>query len=379
MKEIFYELIKEASQGNIIIDGEEWPIGFNTIIYEDSKEKVSFIGNNLSLLRITNEEAFFNALEEYISLELEKNRRAIPFLDQTGHSHIKYLISYLFVNASTEEFTNPIPFIKRRIEFLQNDTFTYLNDGQRFNIGDFFLGSQMEVTNRENSISMETASRLDFTLVNRVEEKELRCPILSIYYGITEDNTCYIYSLMKPKEPKKNIDQNEEKFKKKINRLLYKLQDGVMENESEEFKAYKNGTSDYYPENITDVTSSFVLGLTAFMALLESAGINKIKVIPYLPVRYLSRSIAADNISDEEKRTELQERNNAIQYNATNKLIRTFRRVMYHLKDLELYSFPYELDECLNLTLSEEHTDLNNPLLNDIFNGLQDQEKTKKI
>ena len=36
MIDIFYELINEASLGKVILDGEEWPIGFNTIIDEDN-------------------------------------------------------------------------------------------------------------------------------------------------------------------------------------------------------------------------------------------------------------------------------------------------------------------------------------------------------
>lgn len=375
MKDIFYELIKEASNGNVIIDGEEWPIGFNTIIYQENKEYLSYQGNNMSVLRITNEENFFNLLSEYISLELQKNRKTIPFLDQTGHSQVKYLMAYLFSNATVEEFTNPEQFLRRRIEFLQDETFSYLNSGEIFDIGDKFLESKMEIKNSVNSISMETPYKIDFTLVT---DDDLRCPILSIYYGITEDKTCYVYSLMKPKEPKKDLIPEEEKFKKKINRLLYKLNEGVLTSEREEFIEYKNGTSDYYPENITDVTSAFILGLTSFMALLENAGISKIKGVPYLPVRYLSRDYATQGIADEEKRAALEERNNRIQYNATNKFIRTFRRVMYHLTDLKLYSLPYELDECLNLTLNEEGIPLNNELLDDLFNGIKSQEKAKK-
>lgn len=33
MKEIFEEIIKEANIGKIVIDGDEFPIAFNTLIY----------------------------------------------------------------------------------------------------------------------------------------------------------------------------------------------------------------------------------------------------------------------------------------------------------------------------------------------------------
>jgi hypothetical protein len=38
MKEIFYELIKEASNGEVIIDNEPWPCGFNTRIFRNDQE-----------------------------------------------------------------------------------------------------------------------------------------------------------------------------------------------------------------------------------------------------------------------------------------------------------------------------------------------------
>lgn len=31
IKDILYEIIDEASRGKVIIDGVDWPIGFNTI------------------------------------------------------------------------------------------------------------------------------------------------------------------------------------------------------------------------------------------------------------------------------------------------------------------------------------------------------------
>lgn len=35
MKEKFYELIKEASTGSVIIDGDDWPVYFDTRIEQN--------------------------------------------------------------------------------------------------------------------------------------------------------------------------------------------------------------------------------------------------------------------------------------------------------------------------------------------------------
>ena len=54
MKEIFLELIKEACNGKVIVDGEEWLYSFNTIIedkdfYENENNNATLVIKNLDL------------------------------------------------------------------------------------------------------------------------------------------------------------------------------------------------------------------------------------------------------------------------------------------------------------------------------------------
>ena len=52
MKEIFYELINEARSGEVIIDNEPWPCGFNTRIFRDGQE-IEYVNDyNKSILVI---------------------------------------------------------------------------------------------------------------------------------------------------------------------------------------------------------------------------------------------------------------------------------------------------------------------------------------
>lgn len=148
-----------------------------------------------------------------------------------------------------------------------------------------------------------------------------------------------------------------------ISRKLYKINKGVLEKESDEFKDYKNGDSTYYPENISDVSMSSVLSLQIFISMLKSKNIKVIKAIPYLPLRYLSRELMA---SQSIKKEELEERNQRIQMNITDKFIRTFRRVSYHMGDLDIVSYPYEVDEVMTLKIENHKGTINNDLLNNI-------------
>ena len=98
--------------------------------------------------------------------------------------------------------------------------------------------------------------------------------------------------------------------------------------------------------------------------MLQSKGINKVKIVPYLPVRYLSRDIAAKKATDPNVRKEREERNKRIQTNATEKFLRTFRRAAYHIKGVEIVSYPYELDENMNIELHGK--EINNEILQDV-------------
>ena len=69
---------------------------------------------------------------------------------------------------------------------------------------------------------METPYKLTFTLKNNEDTHELP----SIYYGIVEENgikKCYVYGILASKNNENN------RFNKKINRLLYKINDGVID------------------------------------------------------------------------------------------------------------------------------------------------------
>ena len=113
MKELFYEIIKEAYDANIVIDNEVWNIGFNTIIKEKNIEYYNDKKNVYTLV-INNEEEFLRYLEIYIEKELLAKRKSVNFLHNTTRNQIKFLISYLFVNASPMDFVKPIEYLKKR-------------------------------------------------------------------------------------------------------------------------------------------------------------------------------------------------------------------------------------------------------------------------
>ena len=359
MKEIFYELINEAVNGEITIDNEIWTCSFNTIIND-----LELINNrNISTLVIKDEEKFLNLLEEYVLLEIDMNRKFYYISNENHKDKVKAIIMFLFINATLTDFINPTDFLRKRIAFLKDTTFDKYDDYKKIKINNEPIDS-IQIQKQTQSITMETPYKITISITN---EQNINIPIAEISYGI-DNRTCYIYSIMKPKE-KKNVSNEEISFKKKLNRYLYKLNEGILEQESDEFKNYKRGLSQYYPENITDVTHAFVLAATIFISLLQKEQIYNIKIVPYLPIRYLSREIVAQKHPEEETKTALLKRNETIQENATNKLIRTFTRIDHHFnKGTKIISYPYEQDDYMTIILSNKQTPLNNSILNLINN-----------
>lgn len=357
MKSIFYEMIQEASRHQVSIFDEVLNVGFNTIIYENGKEKVSFFDNrNASSLVIKNEELFFEKLEEYISLELAKSRKIPNFYKQTSKDRIKWIMTYLFVYATTEDFINPIEYIEKRISFLKDQSFIDFIEGKTIPLGETFNNANLIIKEETPAVSMETSHRISLTIQDIDSKYSYLLP--SIYYGIKEEKgekVCYLYGILK-KDNRNNIGPEEQKFINRINRLLYKINQGIV------------GKDDYNLEgeaNLKDVSMSFVFTLNIFISLLQVKGVTRIKAVTYLPVPYLSRELAANEMNDVGKSNQFSERNQNIQTNLTNKFIRTLRRLCAQNHSLEIVAYPYEQDEFLTLSLFPEKREINNELLED--------------
>lgn len=363
IKEIFYELISEAKNGKILISDEEYYVGFNTNIND---ELVEYNEDNNVELYIDNLDLFIEKLKEYILLELELKRKTIR--QDSSKDYIKFLILYLFANATTEDFRRPINYIEKYINFLRDTTLSNYNEGVLYSLDGLFSDNQLSIKNTKQSIMMESPFKVELSIINK-ENPNLSFILPEISYGISYENgetICYIYSILNKENIDKVLDKDLLKFKKNISRKLYKLNKGISDIESSEFNDYKNGISDYYPENITDVSVSSVLSLFIFINLIKDK-VDKIKGVPYLPIRYISRENASSLASTEERKKELQERNYAIQTNLTEKFIRTFRRVEQYIGDISISSYPYEVDEFITCTITnKKESVLDNEVINSI-------------
>ena len=389
LEEILNEIINEAKDGRVIIDGIDWPIAFNTIINNGQTKRELFNENNNVTLRIINKKRLVDLLEIYVPLELQKNRKTSLFLNDKLRNQIKTIILYLFINATTEDFMNPERLVERNISFIKDTTYDSIETPLEIQNGKELLNTKLRIKKSTNSVSMETPYRIDMDLVDKVNNEEVVYHLPSVYYGI-QDGVCYIYSIMAKKDKVEPTEQ-ETKFRKKINRILYKLNQRVGEYESQEYYDYISKVSSYYPEdNITDITHSFLLSLQIFISMLQSKKIKTVKVVSYLPLRYQSRELTAKRVEEDGNRIKnreksdeiltrtmgLRERNDQIQNNVTNKLIRTFRRLSLENPNITIEQYPYEFDKFL---VSDIRNKGNAEISNDILKSTSNELKTRTI
>lgn len=372
MNQLIEEIIREANSGNIIIDGDDFPIGFHTIIYEENTQVFNNIkDNDFPVLVIKNKEKFLSKIEEYIQWSRVVRKKMPSFSRDVDRNEIKLLISYIFASATTEDFLNPIELLNRNISFLKDNTFNYISNGIQTPPLEYFDNSKLEIKIVEQSTFMETPKRIDITFSKDEEGELLKYNLPSLSFGISknskQEKVCFIYTVLHPKA-KQEEKESQIKYSQKMSRKLYKINAGVSTNETEEYKKYVEGESDYYPENISDVSPSAILSLTVLTALLETENITHIKGVPFLPIRFLSRELMAQD-KESSKAQEMCSRNIKLQQNITDKFIRQFRRLQYHMDGIEIQSFPYEVNEFLEIKINHSNHNMNNSILNSIYHS----------
>ena len=309
------------------------------------------------VLNLNNKELLYSKIIEYIY----KFKNSDKFLNSDEQElYVKRVIALLFADMSINDFNDPVLYVQRKIDFIDNKL---LEDKTIHS--DYFEG---DIIIEINPYGKETPYSFDPIIVDDNDSYVL--PIIS--YGISE-GVCYIYAIQDYNEHEKT------KYHDKIKRKLYKLNSGVYEDESIEYKDYKEGKSEYYSENISDVPPSFILSLTLFLNEIYKNGITKVNVVPYLPIRYankikvIARKVLRDgkkqNLNNMEKKNmflELVDKQRYIQSNITEKFIRCFYRMNYHFSNVSITSLPMELDDSLHISLGE-FMECDNKILNEVI------------
>ena len=337
--ELFYkEIIKEAAIGRI--NGSDFPynILFETDIPSLKIKTSSRIEDENVLvptLTIKDIEKFNNLLLEYVETRCKFSE--IPEKDA---------LALIWSNATPEDFNNPIEFLQRQIDFLQDDLLLTCNN---IISKSEVLNSDININISRSSINSETPYRMEITLSDQSSEEKYFLP--DVYLGIS-DGKAYIYAIQKDRKK-----VNEGAFSKRINRLLYKVNDGI--------DPYDN-SENFDTGNLKDVSASFVLAANITLGLLNSLGISQVIVPSILITRWNGKELA-NKRRKEAGLTINEEEHDILQSNLTEKLLRTFRRLEYHHSGINVESYPFESDSTMHINISNTSTS-SNQILDETFN-----------
>lgn len=362
---VFYdEIINEASTGRVDCFFM-MNLLFSTYIREENKTieaKKNDDGRYLiPRLVIKNKDNFNKLLTEYLALARKKYDLSIyqdelTFADVENYEQVinKIILTTLWANATYDDFSESEEFLRKQIAFLKDETFSEYEEPTIIGYSET-LGGYVEVENIQETILNETPNSLKISVIEPETNERYTFPL--VRYGI-EDNKCYIYAVQK----NKRYDE-ENKFKKKVNRRLFQI--------GENFDI-KNDTYENYGEgNLKDVSASFVVASNIALGLLASKGITDVVVPSILIERWNAKETGIIVKSKREENSQEyidsnKEEHNKIQNNLTEKLLRTFLRIVSHNKTFNVTAYPFDIDSSLHIKTSEE-LDCNNTLLNETF------------
>lgn len=362
---VFYdEIINEASIGRVDCFFM-MNLLFSTYLKEENKTievKTDKDGRYLiPTLVIKNKESFNKLLTEYLTLartkyDLTKYYEAFEFSDIKNYEQVinKLVLTTLWANATYDDFSDSEEFLRKQISFLKDNTFSEYNGPTIIGYSEM-LGGYVEIENISEPILNETPNSLKISLIEPETNEKYTFPL--VRYGI-KDGKCYIYAVQKNK--KFDIDNN---FKKKVNRRLFKIGENF-DTKNDTYENYKEG-------NLKDVSASFVVASNIALGLLSSKGINDIVVPSILIERWNAKEKNIIVRSGREKEPQEyietnKDEHNEIQRNLTEKLLRTFLRIVSHNNTFEVMAYPFDIDSSLHIRTSPE-IDCNNSLLNETF------------
>ena len=370
---MFYqEFLYEASSGNVNCSISEFTkderdddgihalekIYFDSIV-EGNRISVPFYGEGNDYIKptliINNKELFNSLLLEYLDLARDFYKGEYYLLDKSVLLNInKLLLARMFLNFTFEDFNDPCSYLRRRISFFKNKL-----DTSHEEVEDTpFLDGKLIIDITNDVMVMETPYLLNMKLVDK-EGYEYYFP--SLTFGIDGD-TVYLYTLQL-RDYEDFINSN--KYSKKVNRLFYKVNEGLDLNEDVPY--------------LKDVTASFVVAASLALSFFYKQGFNKFMVNSILITRWNEKMIRANNPEHRELLTEeaakkYKEKVHKIQYNLSEKFLYTFLRLIHQSNGVEIIGYPLDYNSYLTFTM-DDNVSFNNKLLDDSFNCVVDSKK----
>lgn len=367
--DVFYNcLIKEASRGSVDCFFK-YNMMFNTRIIEDNIEVFGEVTNSELLvptLVIKNKEYFNYLLKRYVDVSLnfyddsvfpEEIRDSKYFDNELGVSKEKMIMTLLWSNATIEDFNDPCAFLMKRIAFFELGEFDEYLEESIISYSSI-LDANIGIVVLKNGLESETPYSLKISLFDTITDRRIY-EFPRVYFGVFE-NAGYVYAIQNSK--KRFVDET---LVKKIDRILYKVNEGI--------DVGGDNYDNYGVGNLKDITPNSLVSANILMGLFRKNGISKICIPSILVSRWNAKMIVLDNLVKRKKKSVqevLDDYDNYVylQSNLTEKFLRVFRRIGYHHSSVMVSSYPYVLSSGLELEILDGVDVCNNKLLDETMN-----------
>lgn len=349
---IFYDqVLKEASLGTIFIDDWKYRMCFSSNIKSAQTDIKIMIHDKecFDSLLVLYANQMLNLLKSDPFYHRYDNICFLDFHNEWNNEFtMKAILTFLWANASFDDFLEPEVFLKRRISFIENkEGLALLNsDGYLFSLSSKKLGLLSFYGNFEkNSPVAETLYSFAPYLITESGE---RYDFPRIYYGIHE-STCFIGGIQKKFSEKT-------KFQKDMDRFFY----GVDHDVSNELK---------------NIPPNLLIDFVLFFEVLKQNQIADVVFQSFYPLR---NQIKEHQIEKLHKLTE--EEYTRILNHVVNREFLAFIRLNYHFGNgVEILSYPTEIDNSIHVKIQKEEY-VHPNLLTDLSDAFASEyEKNRKI
>lgn len=337
-------------------------IGYIIPLNYETDEKKVVANPRLPCLNLKNNnmQFFEEALTRYATAFFESERSWANPIESCENLDEKviYALSSVWLNLTFDDYDDPIRFLNRYTDFLNDKTFDDLFGGILVKNMQTLNNCDIDIRISEQKEFQETPSAIQLTVKKGESERKLP----RVAYGISE-GIAYVYGIQGYKK------KNESSDLKKVERAKYKL-----------------NNKDNIPEDYINVYMKqepfAYLSLFAFLSLLKQKDIKRVNMPAYLPERYeateygvakyaknLAKEYVYGDLSQKEKKERIKQiekmskDHQRVQYNITNKFLSYMTRMSCDVPGIKLLETP----------------DMNNSGLVVDISGMQVSEKTNII
>lgn len=329
----------------------------------------------LPVMIVNNYKKFFELLRQFYEKDIE-----LYFL-RTGMSGFpRYekdnCFKEIWLRATPDDFNHPEEFLRKQVEMINDSTFKKYDEETCLGSMSFLDNHILCVKNGVARTWDENSRQIEITIYdkNDYDDKELferpHYTLPVIRYGIFKRNGNKVCSIGSIQDKSDHYEKNN--LGKKIERTKYKVNAGVPE------------------EDIYKVEPKMLLSLCIFINMLHKEGINEIEVPSLYVLNYdyhirrnpqiLSRFEKEWTEEDIEKYPEkykkakyyferAYKKEDLISEIKSERLLRIFKRLLYHYPNGHIFSYPGDADSFMHLRIpsvkSEE--DINGKIFKELY------------